>query len=202
MKRIFSIVLIHAMLLGVMPVGVSAGSNDVTFSDNTMGENASALDISDNVIDIEDKTIYSYSRYYANVTNIKISGVNVERATQDGTTVDIVLDGVTSLDAQISVEFGTALNRCTISGHTGSVKLENGKAQLVMNIKGTLVSNMSGTVAYTLNFSLGEGPSTPPVCLKQCDSLTAYSGVSIQMKLSDYFDGARQFYLVEDETKT
>ena len=59
MKRIFSIVLIHAMLLGVMPVGVSAGSNDVTFSDNTMGENASALDISDNVIDIEDKTIYS-----------------------------------------------------------------------------------------------------------------------------------------------
>ena len=59
MKRIFSIVLILTMFLGLMPVGVSAGSNDVTFSDNTMGENASALDISDNVIDIEDKTIYS-----------------------------------------------------------------------------------------------------------------------------------------------
>ena len=49
------------------------------------------LDVVDNVIDIADKTVYSYSKYYANVTNIRISGATVERATQDGTTVDIVL---------------------------------------------------------------------------------------------------------------
>ncbi|MDO4757523.1 MAG: hypothetical protein Q4A54_14345, partial [Parabacteroides sp.] len=50
------------------------------------------LDVTDNVIDITDKDVYTYSRYYAKATNIKISGANVQKATEDGTTVDIVLD--------------------------------------------------------------------------------------------------------------
>ena len=178
--------------------GLTATSKTATI----VVEEEPPLPVVNNVIDIADKRVYSYSRYYADVTNISISGADVERATQDDTTVDIVLDGVTALDAEVSVVFGTAVSNCTVSGHIRKVKLENGVATLVMVIEGKFAYSRKGTVTYTLNFSLGEGPLTPPVCLKQSDSFSTHSGVAVTLNLLDYFEGARAFYLMEAEEKT
>lgn len=156
------------------------------------------LTVTDNVIDITDKTVYSRSSYYAKAVNIKINGADVEKATEDGTTVNIVLDGTTGAFAEIEVEFGTELNRCTMSGHIGSVKLNNGEAQLVMPVKGQYQynANQNATVTYTLNFSLGEVPDVLPTRLVESDSASTYTGVALDIDLSEYFSLARKYYLV------
>ena len=110
---------------------VTASCEDLTVTSNiaviTVTE-IPTLNVDNNVIDITDKTVYSRSSYYAKAVNIKIDGATVEKATEDGETVNIVLDGFTSPSTVISVEFGTSLYRCTMIGHTGSVKLINGRS--------------------------------------------------------------------------
>ena len=160
------------------------------------------LDVTDNVIDITDKDVYTYSRYYAKATNIKISGADVERATEDGTTVDIVLDGFTNPGAEISVEFGTSLNRCTMSGHTGQVKLNNGEAHLNMTLTGQYIGSLKGSCTYTINFSLGEAPEILPERIIEADNKETYNGVGIEIDLSDYFNLAKHYYLINSEEKT
>ena len=162
-----------------------------------------SLPVADNVIDITDRTVWSWSRYYAKATNIKITGADVEKAYENGTTVDIVLAGTTAPDATVSVEFGTALNSGKMSGHTGSVTLEDGKVQLNMNLKGeyTLANRLNATVTYTLNFMLGAPPAEPPTRLQATDSASTYTGVAVDFELKDYFKAEKTYYLVEGEEK-
>lgn len=160
------------------------------------------LDVTNNVVDITDKTVYSRSSYYAKAVNIKISGANVQKATEDGTTVYIVLDGFTNPGAEITVEFGTSLNRCTMSGHTGTVKLNNGEAQLGMTLTGQYISSLKGSCTYTINFSLGEAPEILPERIIEADSKETYNGVGIEIDLNDYFDLAKYYYLINGEEKT
>ncbi len=160
------------------------------------------LVVTNNVVDITDKDVYTYSRYYAKATNIKISGANVQKATEDGTTVDILLDGFTNPGAEISVEFGTSLNRCTMSGHTGTVKLNNGEAQLVMTLTGQYISSLKGSCTYTINFSLGEAPEMLPERKTASDNKETYNGIEVDIDLNDYFNFAKYFYLVESGEKT
>jgi len=165
-----------------------------------------SLPVTDNVIDIEDLTVYERKNIAtAKVINIKIVGADVEKATQDNnTSVDIVLDGSTADDAEISVEFGHSGSSYTMSGHTGAVTLENGKAQLVMTLKGGYksIASWSGTKTYTLNFSLGAPPTVPPTRLQETDSASTYTGVAVDFDLKDYFKAAKTYYLVEEEEKT
>ncbi|MBR5504942.1 MAG: hypothetical protein IKV73_01345, partial [Clostridia bacterium] len=99
MKKLISILLVIVMLASLMSV-VSG---------------AAELAVSGNVIDIADKTVYSRSSYYAKAVSIMIDGASIEKATQDDTTVNIVLDGTTDPSAEIFVEFGTSLNRCIMT---------------------------------------------------------------------------------------
>jgi len=173
-----------------------------SYSVNSTAEDSSVPVINSNVVDITDKTVYSRSRYYAKAINIKIDGANVEKATEDDTTVNIVLDGFTNPNAEISVEFGTSLNRCTMSGHIGSVKLNNGEAQLVMTLTGQYVGSLKGSCTYTINFLLGEAPETLPERKIETDRKQTYNGVGIKIDLNDYFSFAKNFYLVENDEKT
>lgn len=160
------------------------------------------LPVSDNIIDITDRTVYSFgSRYYAKATNIKTDGAVIEKATEDGTTVNILLDGTTDPYAEISVEFGTSLNRCTMSGHTGKVTLDNGQAQLVMTLTGTYAGALKGSVTYTLNFTLGEAPEVVPERIVESDSKETYNCVEVDINLGDYFRLAKYYYLVNGEEK-
>lgn len=179
--------------------GITVTSNIATVTVTEMP----VLSVLDNVIDITDRTIYTFSnRYYANVTSIKIDGAVVEKASEDGTTVNVVLDGTTDPYAEISVEFGTALNRCTMSGHTEKVTLENGRAQLVMTLTGAYAGSLKGSVTYTLNFTLGKAPEVVPERIADADSKETYNGVSVDINLSDYFKLAKYYYLVDGEEKT
>ena len=159
------------------------------------------LSVENNVIDITDKTLHSWSKYYAKLTNITVSGSDVEKATEDGTTINIVLDGTTEPDATVNIEFGTSVNNYTISGNTGSVTLENGKAQLSMVMKAIRSSIERASVTYTLNFSLGAPPVEPPTRLVETDSASTHGGVAVDFNLKDYFKGAKTYYLVEGEEK-
>ncbi len=188
-KRFLSFALVVVMLVGAFSLTSSA---------------ATECPVADNVIDIADKDIWSLSRYYARVTDIRISGADVESATQDGTTVDIVLSGATAPDAEISIEFGTALNKGKMSGHISSVSLTDGSAQHVMTLKGEYASSsmVSSTVTYTLNFSLGASPTEAPECIKDMDNISTYNGVAVELNLKDYFKGANSYYLLSDEGET
>lgn len=186
MKRILSVVLALIMIVGMMPLGVMA---------------ASECPVADNVIDITDKEIYKYISYYANTTDIKISGANVVSATEDGTVVNIVLDSATAPDAEINVEFGiynSNSRMVTVSGQKGTVSLENGEAQLAMIIEAKVTSSRKGTVTYTLNFEGGTPPTDPPECIKAEDSISTYGGVPVEINLKDYFKGAKAYYIVGD----
>ena len=122
------------------------------------------LDVADNVIDITDKTIYSYlSRYYANAVNISVSGVTVQEAYEDGTTVYVILPTDTADDAAVSVKVGTSVTSCTVSGDSGSLTLEEGEGSIVLNVQGKFSSSKKGTVSYTLIFFRNIPSETPPV---------------------------------------
>ncbi len=159
------------------------------------------LPVEHNVIDITNKSIWSWSRYYVNVTKLKVINADVEQATEDGTVVNIVLSGTTDPNAVVSVEFEASTNNGKISGHTGDVSLEDGKAQLIMNVKGEYsnLSSLNGTVKYTLNFSLGAPPDTLPTRLVETDNASTYGGVAVELNLRDYFDGAKSYYIVDGD---
>ena len=162
------------------------------------------LPVENNVIDIKDTQVaYRKNFYSATAVNIKIFGTDVEKATEEGTTVNIVLDGITEPDAEISFEFGTVLSSATISGHTGTVKLDNGKATQSVTLTGAYsrLSSWNGSVTYTLNFSLGTPPAIPPERIQETDSTSTYGGVAVEINIKDYFKLAKTYYLVEGEEK-
>lgn len=189
-KKLTAIIIAFAMVIGILSATVSF---------------AAECAISDNVIDITDKFVYEKKNIgSAQVTDIRISGADVESAEEDGTTINIVLDGYTDTDATISVEFGTVLSKnMNMSGHKTTINLENGEATAVMTLKGQYfsMSSLSGTVTYTLNFSLGVVSGEPPTRITESYSASTYSGVSVEFDLKEYFHNAKEYYLADGEDK-
>ncbi len=189
-KRLLSLFLAFVMTCSLLPAEVLAAETEIQ--------------VNDNVIDIADRTVYSLGKYYAKAVDIQITGATVESATEDGTTVNIVLDSNTASDEKIAVTFGTALNKCDMVGHTAEITLKDSNASVGMTLKGRYdsIDRMSGTVAYTLNFSVAEKITAPPTILVKSDTESTYAGVAIDLNLKDYFENATVFYLVEGEKKT
>ncbi len=188
-RRVLSIVVTIIMLIGMLPMGL-------------VWADEAPLTVTDNVIDITDRNIWSWSKYYAKAVDIRIAGADVQEATEDGTNVNIVLSGTTAPDAEILVEFGTSLNKAKMSGHTSSVVLSNGEAQVVMTLKGEYSSAgaLNNSVTYTINFSLS--PTEVPECVRYTDNVSVYCGVKTEFDMREYFRGAKTYYLVDGEEKT
>ena len=168
-----------------------------------MAVDAKGIPVADNVIDITDKELYKRSsNMYINAVNITVSGADVVSATEDGTTVNVVLDAATAMDAEVSVTFGTSGKNCSVSGHTGKVTLENGEGTLSLAVRGYLTSSMGGTVNYTINFKVDAELTEPPIRLMESDSKDGYTGVAMEINLKDYFKLASTYYLVEGENLT
>ena len=158
------------------------------------------LDVADNVIDITDKTIHSYmSRYYANAVNISVSGVTVQEAYEDGTTVYVILPTDTPDDAAVSVKVGTSVNNYTVSGDSGSLTLEEGEGSIVLNVQGKFSSSKKGTVSYTLIFFRNIPSETPPVRVVESDTAEGWKNRSLEIDLTGYFTDADSYYLVDGE---
>ena len=163
------------------------------------------IPVTDNVIDITDKQIYKRSSsIQVTATTITVSGGDVVSATEDGTTVNVLLDGTTAMDAEVSVEFGYTGNRCSLTDHTGTVALENGEGTLNLKVKGyyTSFSSQYSTVDYTINFKVDAELTEVPTRLVESASLEAYTGVAKEISLKDYFRYASTYYLVENENLT
>ncbi len=191
MKKILSLLLALVMVISMMPMTIYAATDCI---------------VTDNIIDITDKLVYEQRGLgSAKVTNIKITDADVISATEDNTTIDIVLSGSTTPDATVNVVFSTTLDRnMNMSGHEASVTLSEGVASLDMTLKGrySTIDRYSGTVTYTLNFSLAEMPTTPPERLVESDSISTYSGVAVELSLKDYFKNAKEYYLIDGDEKT
>lgn len=161
--------------------------------------------VADNVIDITDRKIWSMSsNYYVNATNITVTGADVVSATEDGTTVNIVLDSDTPADAEVSVTFGGSGKNGVLKNNTGSVVLSEGIATLTMTIRGEWASSdrQYATATYTLNFSKAEALTEVPSRVMEKGSAETYTGVPVEISLKDYFSAAATYYLVEGENKT
>lgn len=159
------------------------------------------IPVTDGVIDITDRTIYSRSSYYAKATNIVVAGVSVKEAYEDGTTVSIVLPYTAADDAVVDITFGTSLNKCTMEGTTGSLTLADGEGTLNMTLTGMYISSLKSTATYTLIFIREEMPTDPPVCVKTADTAEVWKGHALEIDLRDYFTAAGTYYLVDGENK-
>ncbi len=171
---------------------------------DVMTADATEIPVADNVIDITDKTVANRNNYYyAKAVNVTVSGANVVSATEDGTTVNVLLDGTTATDATVSVKFGTSLSNssCSMSGTEGSVTLVDGSATLSMTLTGKVYNN-TGTATYTLNFTLDDPPTECPTRLVESDTKTVYTGVPMVIGLKDYFENASAYHLVEGDILT
>lgn len=187
-KRIISMLLAVVLLLGMLPFASAAEAE---------------IPVTENVIDITDRSVYSISKYYVNATDITVDGAKVVEAYEDGTTVRIVLDAATPDDGQINVAFGTARNGCEIKGNTSSLTLSGGQGTLSMSLKGYYrMESMGGTVGYTLVFTREEAITAPPVRVTPQAEVELYKGTVVTVDLSDYFSAAKEFYLLEGETWT
>lgn len=161
------------------------------------------IPVSENEVDITDKEVYKYSSiYYAGTTNITVSGATVKAAFENDTTVYFILGYDTQDNAEIGVTFGVSLNRCTMEGTTGSLVLENGEGSLAMTLKGSRSSSKYGTVIYNLVFLREEAPTNPPTRVVESDNKDIYKTTSITLELSDYFENALRYYLVDGDSKT
>jgi hypothetical protein len=160
--------------------------------------------VANNVIDITDKELYKRTNsIYINAVNITVSGADVVSATEDGTTVNVMLDGATDLNAEVSVTFGTSGKNCSVSGNTGKVALEMGEGTLNLSVMGYYyTSSLSGTVKYTINFKVDAELTETPTRLMDSDSKDGYAGVAMEIGLKDYFKQASTYYLVEGENLT
>ena len=168
-----------------------------------MAVDAAEIPVADNVIDITDKEIYKRtSSIYINAVSITVSGADVVSATEDGTTVNVLLDAATDMDAAVSVTVGTSGKSCSVSGHTGKVTLENGEGTLSLAVRGYLTSSMGGTVNYTINFKVDAELTEVPTRLMETDTKESYTGVAMEIALKDYFKNASAYYLVEGEQLT
>lgn len=168
-----------------------------------MAVDAKEIPVNNNVIDITDKELYKRSSsMYINAVNITVSGADVTSATEDGTTVNVLLDSTTAMDAEVSLTFGTSGKSCSVSGHTGKVTLENGEGTLSLAVRGYLTSSMGGTVNYTINFKVDAELTEVPERLAETDAKEGYTGVAMEINLKDYFKLASTYYLVEGENLT
>ena len=92
LKRMLSMFLVIAMVFGMLPVSASAAGTE--------------LSVEENVIDITDKRVATImDRYYADAVNITVSGADVVNATEDGTTIDVVLADTTDPEVVVTVTF-------------------------------------------------------------------------------------------------
>ncbi len=188
-KRIISLLLAFVLLLGMMSAAAGA----------EMSLPEKELSVADGVIDLTDKTIFTYfsNRYYTTITDLAVSGADVSAAYEDGTTVYVLLSYRAADDAAVTATFGYSQNGCTVSGATAGTTLENGEGTLTMTVEGKYSNSKKGSATYNLFFIREEAPTQPPVCLKDTDAAEIWLGQSLELNLKEYFSAAETYYLVD-----
>ncbi len=156
-----------------------------------------------NVIDIADNKYYdrnNQGKYTATAENITVSeDVKVTYANENGTDVFVTLDKETDLSASFAATFAVSVSKTQVT-YTQDITectLSNGYAIMDVTLTGALSSN-SNSVGYTIYF--GVDGVTPPVPVRKQETLTLDNteDVATTLDLSEYFIGAKDYYLVQD----
>lgn len=162
-----------------------------------------AVPVSNNVIDITDYTVGTWGSRTNKATNITVVGGDVLSATEDGTTVNVLLDSSTDGSAELTVTFGTSCVLGTISQDINTCTLEAGSGTMTVTLNSSYSGNfMKGSVTYTINFTGGSVPTEVPNRKMESDTATTYACVALDLNLKNYFEKASTYYLVENENLT
>ena len=177
-KRIISFLLAFIMLVGMLPVSVFAVAADIPVNGGR--------------VDITDTPVGSYTLQYLDVyLQNTYEAVNIVSATQDGTTINVVLSEDTDPAAALQAGFGGSgqgmlnhsNNKCTLSNGTGS---------MAYAVAARLGPQVTGSATFTVNFTIPMGEAcavTPP----------AGEGFTFTGKETAYKDGAYSFQVSVNE---
>lgn len=186
-KRLLSLLLVFVMVLGMLPT--------VAFA-------ASDLTVADNVLTLESKQLVGSPYGGVVVDKLTIAGAAVASATQDGTTINVILKGDTQPGTGITATFGY-----TKSGPFNPTQSANA-VTLDAEGKGTLQATLTaqyasfvGNLTYTVNFEIGAA-TVPAVNGETARTAEAFVGVEQSFPVSEYFEDATAYYLVDGETYT
>ena len=143
MKRIIAMLLAIVMLVGNVPLRAFAAVAD--------------LPVSEGSVDITDATVGPYT---VSSLSVYLQGsyapVSILSATQDGTTVDIVLAADTDPAAALQAGFvGSGQGQLQHSGN--KCTLSNGKGTMNYTFAVRMGPRMAGQGSYTINFSIPMG---------------------------------------------
>ena len=155
-----------------------------------------------NVIDITDKTVYERSSWKSVVNHITIEGATVVSASENGTTVDIVLDSDTDPSAALKATFAHTTKALTWSQNNYNCTLSGGSGTMQVTVSAKRGGSMSGSLTYTLNFTCLAPEGVVPECVQESDTVETYEGQAVQLNPGEYFTYATVYYLVEGERKT
>ncbi|MBP3385026.1 MAG: hypothetical protein J6M22_06150, partial [Firmicutes bacterium] len=155
------------------------------------------LNVTDNVIDITDKTVANLSTVYINkVTNIAIGGAGVAKAKENGTTVDVQLSPDAPENGEITVTFGKSVGRGSMTQSTDKFMLENGCGTMKVTVNSSYSGSiMKGSVEYTINFTTKELTDVPKRKVAS-DTKETYKKVPVKLNLGEYFTDAETYYIV------
>lgn len=154
------------------------------------------LNVTDNVIDITDKTVASWSKYTNKVTDIAIGGAGVVKAKENGTTVDVQLSPDAPENGEITVTFGKSVGMGSMTQSTDKCMLENGCGTMKVTVNSSYVSTlMKGSVEYTINFTTKELTDVPKRKVAS-DTKETYKKVPAKLNLGEYFTDAETYYIV------
>ena len=131
------------MLVGMLPVSVFAVAADIPVNGGR--------------VDITDTPVGSYTLQYLEVyLQNTYEAVNIVSATQDGTTINVVLSEDTDPAAALQAGFGGSgqgmlshsKNKCTLSNGTGS---------MAYTVAVRLGPQLTGSATFTVNFTIPMG---------------------------------------------
>ena len=147
-KRIMSMLLALVMVLGMVPVSANAAEVN--------------LPVSKGRVDISDAQVGPYTVTYLDVyLQGSYAPVSIESATQDGTTINIILSAGSDPSAALQVGFGGSGQSGAMLSHSGNTcTLSNGTGTINCSI--TAIIPPSRPVAsggYTIQFSMPMGES-------------------------------------------
>lgn len=191
-KRLLSLTLAFVMVLGMLPVQAFAAAVE--------------LPVSGGRVDITDAAAGPYTLQYLDIYEQgSYAAVSIVSATQDGSTIDIVLAAETDPSAALQAglsgggqgSLSHSGNKCTLSGGTGTMTYS-----FTVRMGPQLVASGS----YTINFSIPMGeactvtaPSGEGFTFTGKDSAYKDSAYSFQIAVNEGYDGSNMVVKVNGD---
>lgn len=162
------------------------------------------LNLTNNHIDITDRSMKPFGSYAGTVTEIQIDGATVTEAYEDGTTVTILLSSATADGTEIGVAFSYSVSNSnvTMKNVTGSAILTDDIVELTMEPTASFRGMRDASTTYKLVIIREEAATEVPVRIQESYNAEMYRGKSLSLNLEEFFSGGESYYLTESSGNT